>query len=142
MNVRALSVLAAAALMAAPAAAQVLYGSQGGAGSSDGGRLVVLDTADASATLVGVPFDGVGLPGIEFLADGRLVAVSSVAHDEELDTAYLLEIDPDTGALISSVPLLDSDGNGCANHGGHRPGPNHRRAQQAGVPSSGCHARK
>lgn len=100
--------------LAAPLSAQTLYGSQGGAQGGDGGRLVILDTDDASATLVGTPFDSVGMPGIEFLQDGRLVAVSSVNHSEELDTSYLLELDPHTGALLSSQPLLDSDGNGCA----------------------------
>lgn len=108
------TLVAVSVLLSAPAAAQVLYGSQGGGGVGSGGSLVVLDTTDASAALVGVPFGGVGLPGIAFLPDGRLFAVSSVNHGEALDTAYLLEINPDTGALISSQPLLDGDGNGCA----------------------------
>lgn len=114
MNYRILGVLAAGLLLTAPVSAAELFGSQAGAQGGDGGRLVKLDSSDASTTLIGVPFGGVGLPGIEFLADGRLVAVSSVNHDEELDTAYLLEIDPATGAVSNSLPLLDSDGNGCA----------------------------
>lgn len=116
-NMRILTILmgfAGAVLMASPVSAQVLYGSQGGAQGGSGGSLVTLDTADASATLIDVPFGGAGMPGIEFLLDGRLFAVSSVNHGQELDTAYLLEINPTTGALINSQPLLDDVGNGCA----------------------------
>jgi hypothetical protein len=94
--------------------AQVMLGSTGGDGGSAGlpGAIVSIDPTDASAIVLGTPFGGVGLAGIEQAPDGTVYAVTGVDQD---GIAHLLEVDPATGGLITDLGQLpDSSGNGCA----------------------------
>lgn len=103
-------------LVSGSAMAQDLLASTGGGGggSVDAGSIVLVDTGDASGTVLSTPYNGTGMPGIAFANDGRLYAVTGV-NNGEVDTAQLLELDPATGDLISVVgDLFDDSGNGCA----------------------------
>lgn len=103
MKISGFIVLVAVALVSvAEAQAQpVMYGSLGGAaaGADDGGAIVTIDQVTGDATVLGTPMPGWGLPGLSFGPTGRLYAVTA----NNLGNAKLIEVDPDTGGLVSII---------------------------------------
>jgi hypothetical protein len=110
------SILAAMALPIA-LAQPVLYGGLGGKGVSGGpqastndGALVIVNQADGSTTVVGHPAGVARMSGLAFDLDGSLYGATQESYGfpppvgAEL-ASNLVRIDPDTGALISSVPI-------------------------------------
>ena len=99
----------------------VLYGGLGGHGVSGGpqasindGALVIVSQADGSTTLVGPSRRGranLG-PGVRVgrrtvRSHAGCVVGSRLRPDQSIRPATLIRINPDTGALISSVPIVD-----------------------------------
>jgi hypothetical protein len=66
-------------------------------GGSPGGALIIINQTDGSGRVVGTPMTAVGLNGIAFDSSGRLFA-STIAGP-----STLIQINPDTGALISTI---------------------------------------
>ena len=73
-------------------------------GVSPGGALIAINQSDGGGTVVGSPAIGMGLNGIAFDLRGRLFA-STIAG-----TSTLIQIDPDTGALISTIGPINVAG--------------------------------
>jgi hypothetical protein len=84
-----------------------LYGSVGRQ-TADPGAIVTVDQTTGADMLVGDPTGGtVGLPGMDFDSTGRLFAVTA----DGLDTfSTLLELDPDTGAVLNTVGAVTVGG--------------------------------
>lgn len=81
-----------------PAVAQmygVLAGAKRAEPADDGGAVVIVDENDGSVIILGTPLPGVSLNGLAFDNLGRLFASTS--------DSTLIEIDPQTGALIRTV---------------------------------------
>ena len=94
----------------------VMYGGLGGhaagGGSTNDGALVTVDQATAATTLVGHPAGVARLTGIAFDADGSLFGSTLGAipypPPPSPSTSKLILINPDTGALISTIgPIVD-----------------------------------
>ena len=73
-------------------------------GASQGGALITINQSDGSGTVVGFPAIGAGLNGIAFDSRGRLFASTITG------TSTLIQIDPDTGALISTIGPINVAG--------------------------------
>jgi outer membrane protein assembly factor BamB len=109
-------VIAALALLA-PAASiadehgehPILYGGTGGTGSPQDGSLIIIDQTTAAVTFVGKPAGVARIAGLAFDEDGRLWG-STQTPGPPPHTSTLIRINPDTGALISSVPITDGPG--------------------------------
>ena len=109
------------ALIAQPTALAdtVLYGGLGGHGITSGpqastndGALVIVSQIDGSTTLVGHPAGVARIAGLAFGLDGALFGATQGAGGfppppGPTATSNLIRINPDTGALISSVPIVD-----------------------------------
>ncbi|RMH23581.1 MAG: IPTL-CTERM sorting domain-containing protein [Acidobacteria bacterium] len=90
-----------AALLALPLAAQEqLYGGIGRGSAINPGALVVIDQTTGIATVLADPIDPGGLTGLAFLPDGRLFGTTIEGFGT---TSTLVQLDPDTGALIAVV---------------------------------------
>jgi hypothetical protein len=109
------SMLAAIALSVA-IGQPVLYGGLGGRGVSSGprastndGALVIVSQVDGSTTVVGHPAGVARIPGLAFGLDGTLFGTTQEPYGfpppPGLQPSDLIRIDPDTGALISHVPI-------------------------------------
>jgi hypothetical protein len=94
----------------------VMYGGLGGhaagGGSTNDGALVTVDQATADITLVGHPAGVAKLTGIAFDTDGSLFGSTLGAipfpPPPSPSTSTLIRINPDSGALISTVgPIVD-----------------------------------
>jgi hypothetical protein len=92
----------------------ILYGGAGGLppgeGSANVGALVIVDQATAAFTVVGSPIPGTRLSGVAFDASGALYGSTEGTALPPI-TSTLIQIDPDTGSLISTVgPITDGPG--------------------------------
>jgi hypothetical protein len=91
----------------------ILYGGVGGlpAGESDNiGALVIVDQTSAALTIVGSPEPGTRISGIAFDSTGALYGSTQGSGLPPL-TSTLIQIDPDTGSLISAIgPITDGPG--------------------------------
>jgi hypothetical protein len=97
----------------------VLYGGLGGHGVSSGpeastndGALVIVSQIDGSTSLVGHPAGVSRISGLAFGLDGVLFGATQAAGGfppppGPTSTSDLIRINPDTGTLISSVPIKD-----------------------------------
>jgi hypothetical protein len=103
-------VFAVAVVLGEDAQAQiVMYGALGGTneGADDGGAIVTINQTTGAVTVLGTPVPGAGITGIDFNSQGRLFGVTS----RYPSGAQLIEINPNTGALIQIVGALTYNGN-------------------------------
>jgi len=104
--------LATANLGAAP----IIFGSLGGqkGTSTNTGALVIINPVNAAITVIGVPSPGIGISGLTFDSNGNLWGSTQVGGGiqppPDTTTSNLIQINPLTGALISSVPITTSTG--------------------------------
>ena len=112
--------IACAAYRVSPGASRslLLYGGLGGHGVSSGpqastndGALVIVSQTDGSTTLVGHPAGVARISGLAFGLDGTLFGATQSGGGYPpppgpIASSNLIRIDPDTGALISSVPII------------------------------------
>lgn len=93
--------LAAAFFVAPPLAAQTILGVLGGTAvnAQDAGAVVRIDPTTGAATVVGTPIPGESLTGVAVLNTGRVLASTATFAGP----SRLIEIDPDTGALIAEI---------------------------------------
>ena len=92
---------------AAGTTVETLYaGVSRGSGINPGGVLLIDDTT-AAGTLLADPITPGGLPGLDFDGNGRLWG-ASIDGPGGNRVSNLVEIDPDSGALLSSVPITRS----------------------------------
>jgi len=108
------------ALTVAPTtfAETVLYGGLGGHGVSSGpqastndGSLVIVSQTDGSTSVVGHPAGVARISGLAFGFDGTLFGATQSGGGYPpppgpITSSNLIRIDPSTGALISSVPII------------------------------------
>jgi hypothetical protein len=91
----------------------ILYGGVGGdtpTNSDNIGALVIVNQTTAALTLVGTPVPGIRISGVAFDSTGALFG-STIGIGNPPLTSTLIRIDPDTGALISTVgPITDGPG--------------------------------
>jgi hypothetical protein len=99
----------------------VLYGGLGGKGTAGGstndGALVIVSQIDGSTRVVGHPAGVARIPGLAFGLDGVLYGCTrggAGGPPPPPEPANLIRIDPDTGALISSVVITDELGSGLS----------------------------
>ena len=118
---RSLHLLMAVAFLSLPVSArgeEVLYGGNGGhsnPSSINDGSLVILDQVTAALTVVGHPTGIARLTGIAFDSSGALYASTQQAGGFPPPpppmTSTLIRIDPDTGALLSTIgPIVEGSG--------------------------------
>jgi sugar lactone lactonase YvrE len=88
----------------AAADASVLYGGIGRLSPTNPGAIITVDQMNGSGLLIGDPVTPGGLTGIGFDQLGRLWG-SSIDGPLFGRTSQLVEINPDTGALISSAAI-------------------------------------
>jgi hypothetical protein len=112
------SLLALMALSVA-LAQPVLYGGLGGHGISSGpqastndGSLVIVNQTDGSTRVIGHPAGIDRISGLAFGLDGTLFAATQAGGGYPpppgpVTSSNLIRINPDTGALISSVPIVE-----------------------------------
>jgi hypothetical protein len=115
-----IAVVSLSTLMASPTAlADVLYGGLGGKGvngpgaSTHDGSLVIVDQTNGSTTVVGHPQGIARIAGLVFGLDGTLYGATQEPYGFPPPVGVsqpsdLIRIDPDTGALISHVPITAS----------------------------------
>ncbi len=97
---------------------EVLYGGNGGhsnASSINDGSLVILDQVSAALTVVGHPTGISRLTGIAFDSSGALYGSTQEAGGfpppPPSMSSTLIRIDPDTGALLSTIgPIVEGTG--------------------------------
>jgi len=83
-----------------------MYGANGN-GTLNRGALVTINQANGQGTLVGTPVAGTGLTGLAFHpTDGRLFASTVTSGNP----SNLIQINPDTGALIANIGLINDIG--------------------------------
>lgn len=106
--------LAAASFVASPLAGQTILGVLGGSGvnSQDAGAVVRIDPTTGAATVLGTPIPGESLTGVALLNDGRVVASTATFAGP----SRLIEIDPETGALIAEIGAFVANGNPVVLH--------------------------
>jgi hypothetical protein len=121
MRTKIANALAAALLLMVPGAViaspdvtgTILYGGVGGdtASNSDNiGALVIVDQNNAAITVVGTPVPGTRISGVAFDSTGALYG-STIGIGLPPLTSNLIRIDPNTGALISTIgPITDGPG--------------------------------
>ena len=78
-----------------------MYGGNGNGVNQ--GALITINQTNGQGTIVGTPVSGRGLTGISFHPDGRLFA-STIS--QSLGTSTLIQVNPDTGALIVVYSML------------------------------------
>ena len=85
---------------------QALDGA-GNPASTNPGAIVLISQSDGSQTLIGDPTAAGSLPGLDFDGAGMLWGVNNIAPGGALSnpTSFLIKINPNTGALISSVAI-------------------------------------
>jgi MYXO-CTERM domain-containing protein len=95
----------------AHAASPTLLGVVGGPEISSGapGAVVSIDPSNAAVTVLGTPFPGIGLTGVAVNSQGRVFAVSGTS-DTAPNGPRLIEVNPQTGALIADVGRLQHAG--------------------------------
>lgn len=93
--------LAAASFVASPLAGQTILGVLGGTGvnSQDAGAVVRIDPTTGAATVLGTPIPGESLTGVAVMNTGRVLASTATFTGP----SRLIEIDPDTGALVTEI---------------------------------------
>ena len=113
------SIALATAALPAALAQPVLYGGLGGHGvpsgpqaSTNDGSLVIVSQTDGSTTVVGHPAGVARMSGIAFGLDGALYGATQVGGGYPPPPgpnapSELIRIDPDTGALLSSVTISE-----------------------------------
>ena len=96
----------------------VLYGGLGGHGVASGpqastndGALVIVSQINGTTTLVGHPAGVARISGLAFRLDGTLFGATQSGGGYPpppgpITSSNLIRIDPNTGALISSVPII------------------------------------
>lgn len=106
--------LATASFVASPLAGQTILGVLGGSGvnSQDAGAVVRIDPTTGAATVLGTPIPGESLTGVALLNDGRVVASTATFAGP----SRLIEIDPETGALIAEIGAFVANGNPIVLH--------------------------
>jgi Putative Ig domain/Galactose oxidase, central domain/Kelch motif len=82
-----------------------MYGSNGN-NTTNRGALVTINQTNGTGTVVGTPVANVGLPGLAFHPDGRLFAATLT----NLTPSTLIQVNPDTGALITSIGAITDNG--------------------------------
>ena len=82
-----------------------MSGSNGN-NTTNRGALVTINQTNGAGTVVGTPVANVGLPGLAFHPDGRLFAVTLT----NLTPSTLIQVNPDTGALITSIGAITDNG--------------------------------
>jgi hypothetical protein len=92
-------------LMANNSMALTMYGGVGRGSTLNPGALLIVDQATGAGTLVGDPITPGGLTGIAFDSTGALYG-STIDGPPGGRTSTLVEIDPDTGGLISTVGAI------------------------------------
>jgi hypothetical protein len=88
-----------------PTCLEIMYGGNGN-GQQGRGALIIIDQTNGTGTLVGTPVPNVGLSGIAFDPDGRLFASTVTTGNP----STLIQIDPDTGTLISTIGTIVDNG--------------------------------
>lgn len=86
----------------ASTAQATLYGGIGNGSGINPGGLITVDQNNGSGVFVADPISPGGLSGIAFNSSGRLFGTTISGFGS---TSNFVELDPVTGALISSVPL-------------------------------------
>jgi outer membrane protein assembly factor BamB len=118
MRTKLFAVMAVAALaLLAPSASiadehgehPILYGGTGGVGSPQDGSLIIIDQQTAAVTFVGKPAGVARIAGLAFDEDGKLWGSTQTAGPPP-HYSNLIRIDPETGALVFSVPITDGPG--------------------------------
>ena len=76
------------------------------------GAITLISQTDGSQTLIGDPTTTGSLPGLDFDGTGMLWGINNdpVNGPGQPPVSYLVKINPNTGALISSVPIVDAIG--------------------------------
>jgi hypothetical protein len=102
----------------------VLYGGLGGRGVSTGprastndGSLVIVSQTDGSTAVVGHPAGVARISGLAFGLDGRLFGATQEPSGFPPPagvTSDLIQVNPDTGALISAVTIREGGSVGLA----------------------------
>jgi sugar lactone lactonase YvrE len=108
--VLAVTAVLVASATSGPAAAEALYGV-GGNGSNSPGALFSVSETTGVNTLIADPVTPGGLSGAAFDSTGRLFG-STIAGQGT--TSSLVEIDPETGSLSSTVGAITVSGGGPA----------------------------
>jgi outer membrane protein assembly factor BamB len=80
-----------------------LYGGNGAGTTPVPGGLVILDQAVGTGTLLGDPVTPGWLTGIAFTSTGVLYGTTN-----EGGPSSLVRIDPDTGGLVTTTPIIDA----------------------------------
>lgn len=88
-----------------PTCLEIMYGGNGN-GQQGRGALIIIDQTNGTGTLIGTPIPNVGLSGIAFHPDGRLFGSTVTTGNP----STLIQIDPDTGTLISLIGTITDDG--------------------------------
>jgi hypothetical protein len=83
---------------------QGMYAAVGRGSPVNAGAVLLVDQTSGAGTLVGDPVTPGGLTGLDFMSDGTLWG-SSIDGPLGIRVSNLVRINPDTGALISSVPI-------------------------------------
>lgn len=94
-------------LVANESMALTMYGGVGKGSQVNPGALLIVDQNTGEGTLVGDPITPGGLTGIAFDSTGALYGSTIFGFDT---TSTLVQIDPDTGALINSIGDITVDG--------------------------------
>lgn len=98
-------------LSAANIGTDTIFASLGGQKgiSTNSGALVTVNPANAAVTVIGVPAGGAGISGLAFDSTGNLWGSTQIGGGiqppPDLTTSNLIQINPVTGAQISSVPI-------------------------------------
>ncbi len=102
------------ALASGALAQPVLYGGLGGRGTAGGstndGALVIVSQTNGSTTVIGHPTGVARISGLAFGLDGVLYGATqggSSGPPPPSEPSNLIRIDPNTGALLSSVTISD-----------------------------------
>jgi hypothetical protein len=105
---RVLGVLLLCVAMPAAAAPGDMYGAVGNGGGAARGTVLIVDQTNAVSVALGTPVPGQGLTGIAFSNSGRLYG-STISGTPK--TSSLVEIDPLTGLLVSTIGPILAGGN-------------------------------
>lgn len=93
---------------------EIMLGVHGGNEiSSTPGAVSVVDQSDASLTIIGNPGNGIGITGAATDSSGRIFAIKA-SKDLAVDGPHLIEISPETGALLNDIGRMTTPlGNDC-----------------------------
>lgn len=79
-------------------------------GGNNPGSIFIVSQTDGSLTFIGDPTTSGSLSGLDFDAAGNLWGTNNQGVQAQSVTTNLVEINPNTGALISSAPLTTAAG--------------------------------